>query len=213
MRTHKWVMHAKMGLAGVLLMSYAAVSGAEESLYQRIGEQSGIATVVDGFLAKVGADDRVNGRFAETDMPKLRALLVEQVCEATGGPCTYSGKSMLEAHEGMLITEAEFGIIAAHFAAAMVDSGVGTDDSATIMGVLAGKHGASPEVISRCWTAPKIRNQTAIDRHQIDAYCSAESAGVQGQPGTQSEFSSIIIVGYRTKASSVQVQRMCIHVT
>ena len=143
MRTQKWAIQAKVALVGasMLLMSYATVSSAEQNLYQRIGEQPGIATVVDGFLAKVGADDRVNGRFAETDMPKLRALLIEQVCEATGGPCTYSGKSMLEAHTGMNITDAEFGIIAAHFAAAMVDGGVGTDDSATIMGVLAGMHG------------------------------------------------------------------------
>ena len=37
------------------------------------------------FLAKVGADDRVNGRFEETNMAKLRGLLVDQVCEATGG--------------------------------------------------------------------------------------------------------------------------------
>jgi len=109
-------------------------------LYERIGAQDGIATVVDGFLGKVGGDDRVNARFADTDMPKLRALLIEQVCEATGGPCTYSGKSMLDAHRGMNITEDEFGIVAAHFAAAMSDAGVSADDNGVIMGVLAGMH-------------------------------------------------------------------------
>ena len=100
----------------------------------------GIATVVDGFLGKVGADDRVNGRFANTDMPKLKALLIDQVCEATGGPCKDAGKSMLDSHKGMNITENEFGIIAAHFAAAMAGAGVQTDDNTTIMGVLAGMH-------------------------------------------------------------------------
>ena len=49
--------------------------------------------------------------------------------------------NMLDAHKGMNITEDEFGIIAAHFAAAMVDAGVSTDDNATIMGVLAGMRG------------------------------------------------------------------------
>ena len=73
-------------------------------------------------------------------MPKLRGLLIEQVCEATGGPCKYSGKNMLDAHKGMNITEAEFGIIAAHFAAAMSDAGVNVEDNGTIMGVLAGMH-------------------------------------------------------------------------
>ena len=47
---------------------------------------------------------------------------------------------MRDAHKGMNITNAEFGIIAAHFAAAMSDAGVSVDDNGTIMGVLAGMY-------------------------------------------------------------------------
>jgi hemoglobin len=134
------VNYGMSAMAGVsLCVSCIAMAGGH-LLYERIGAQDGIATVVDGFLGKVGADDRVNGRFADTDMPKLRGLLIEQVCEATGGPCKYSGMNMLDAHKGMNITEAEFGIIAAHFAAAMSDAGVSVEDNGTIMGVLAGMH-------------------------------------------------------------------------
>ena len=136
----RWVNYGMSAVAGVSLCVSCVVMADGHLLYERIGEQDGIATVVDGFLGKVGADDRVNGRFANTDMPKLRGLLIEQVCEATGGPCTYSGMNMLDAHKGMNITEDEFGIIAAHFAAAMSDAGVGADDNGTIMGVLAGMH-------------------------------------------------------------------------
>ena len=136
----RWVNYGMSAVAGIsLCVSCTAMAGGH-LLYERIGAQDGIATVVDGFLGKVGADDRVNGRFADTDMPKLRGLLIEQVCEATGGPCKYSGKNMLDAHKGMNITEAEFGIIAAHFAAAMSDAGVTVEDNGTIMGVLAGMH-------------------------------------------------------------------------
>ena len=136
----RWVNYGMSAVAGVsLCVSCIAMAGGH-LLYERIGAQDGIATVVDGFLGKVGADNRVNGRFADTDMPKLRGLLIEQVCEATGGPCKYSGKNMLDAHKGMNITEAEFGIIAAHFAAAMSDAGVNVEDNGTIMGVLAGMH-------------------------------------------------------------------------
>jgi hemoglobin len=134
------VNYGMSAMAGVsLCVSCIAMAGGH-LLYERIGAQDGIATVVDGFLGKVGTDDRVNGRFADTDMPKLRGLLIEQVCEATGGPCKYSGMNMLDAHKGMNITEAEFGIIAAHFAAAMSDAGVSVEDNGTIMGVLAGMH-------------------------------------------------------------------------
>ena len=140
MANRRWVSRGMSAVAGVSLCVCSAVMADGHLLYERIGAQDGIATVVDGFLGKVGADDRVNGRFADTDMPKLRGLLIEQVCEATGGPCEYSGKNMLDAHKGMNITEAEFGIIAAHFAAAMSDAGVSADDNGTIMGVLAGMH-------------------------------------------------------------------------
>ena len=124
-------------LGGLLLLSVAddSVAGAH-LVYERIGYQSGVETVVDNFLANVAGDDRVNGRFADTDMAELRGHLIDQVCEATEGPCAYKGKSMREAHTGMGITEAEFAIIAGHFAAAMEQAGVSASDHATIMSVL-----------------------------------------------------------------------------
>lgn len=124
-------------LGGLLLLSVAdeSVAGAH-LVYERIGYQSGVETVVDYFLANVAGDARVNARFADTDMAKLRGHLIDQVCEATDGPCTYTGKSMREAHAGMGITEAEFAIIAGHFAAAMEQAGVRASDHATIMSVL-----------------------------------------------------------------------------
>ena len=84
--------------------------------------------------------DRANGRFVGTDMGKLRGHLIDQVCEATSGPCTYTGKSMLEAHKGVAVSEAEFDIVAAHFAAAITQAGVKVQDHATIMDVLSGMH-------------------------------------------------------------------------
>ena len=92
------------------------------------------------FLANVGADDRINSRFANTDLDNLKMLLIEQVCEATGGPCTYSGKTMLDAHRGMDITEEEFGALAEQMSKAMLSSGVGQEEHDTIMGVLGGMH-------------------------------------------------------------------------
>jgi hemoglobin len=128
-------------LGGFLLLSVPdeSVAGAH-LIYERIGYQSGVETVVDYFLANVGGDDRVNGRFTDTDMAQLRGHLIDQVCEATDGPCTYKGKNMREAHAGMGITEAEFAIIAGHFAAAMDQAGVNAQDHAAIMGVLSGMH-------------------------------------------------------------------------
>jgi hemoglobin len=81
---------------------------AAKSLYDRLGGKDAITAVIDDFVANVAADKRINARFAKTNIPHLKQMLVEQVCQASGGPCTYTGKSMRDAHQGMKITEAEF---------------------------------------------------------------------------------------------------------
>lgn len=86
----------------------ACAQPAERTLYERLGGQPAIAAVIDDFIANVAADPAINKRFASADIPKLKKLLVEQVCEASGGPCKYSGRSMTESHKGMDIKVAEF---------------------------------------------------------------------------------------------------------
>ncbi len=80
----------------------------QKSLYDRLGGTPAITAVVDDFVANVAADNRINGFFARTDIPRLKKLLVEQICAGTGGPCTYTGRSMQAAHKGMNITDAQF---------------------------------------------------------------------------------------------------------
>ena len=64
--------------------------------------------MVDDFVANVAADSRINARFANTDIPRFKQLLVDQICAGTGGPCTYTGRDMKTTHAGMGITDAEF---------------------------------------------------------------------------------------------------------
>ncbi len=86
----------------------AVAPPAEQSLYDRLGGKDAITAVINDFVANVAADKRINARFAKTDIPHLKQMLVEQVCQATGGPCTYTGKNMRDAHKGMKITDADF---------------------------------------------------------------------------------------------------------
>ena len=81
---------------------------ATKSLYDRLGQKPAITAVVDDFIGNVAADNRINKRFANTNIPRLKTMLVDQICEATGGPCKYTGRSMLDAHRGMHTTDAEF---------------------------------------------------------------------------------------------------------
>src|SRR5947207_14920851 len=80
----------------------------QKSLYDRLGGQPAITAVVDDFVSNVAADNRINGFFARTDIPRLKKNLVDQICQGTGGPCTYTGRDMRTAHKGMNITDAQF---------------------------------------------------------------------------------------------------------
>jgi len=103
---------ARLALPFLLLFTLGACQSTmappQKSLYDRLGGQPAIVAVVDDFVGNVAADNRINGFFARTDIPRLKKLLVEQICAGTGGPCTYTGRSMQAAHKGMNITDAQF---------------------------------------------------------------------------------------------------------
>jgi hemoglobin len=102
---------AALGVAALVLAGCASMQGgqmAQKSLYDRLGGKPAITAVVDDFVGNVAADGRINQRFASTNIPRLTTMLVAQICQASGGPCTYTGKSMLEAHRNMHIQDAEF---------------------------------------------------------------------------------------------------------
>jgi hemoglobin len=80
----------------------------ESTLYQRLGGKEAIVAVVDDFVGNVGADTRINGYFARTNIPRLKQMLVDQICAGSGGPCIYTGRDMKSAHAGMGVNDAAF---------------------------------------------------------------------------------------------------------
>jgi hemoglobin len=109
----------------------------KSSLYDRLGGQTGIIAVVDTFVARVGADDRINSYFENTDLPKLKERLVEQICQASGGPCKYNGRSMKETHKGMGITGDHFDALVADLTAALDTHRVPSRDKTELLSALA----------------------------------------------------------------------------
>jgi hemoglobin len=119
----------------------AAAPAAERSLYDRLGGKDAITVVIDDFVANVAADKRINARFAKTNIPHLKQMLVEQVCQATGGPCTYTGKSMKEAHKGMKITEVEFNALVEDLTQSLDKHNVGATEKNELLNALGGMKG------------------------------------------------------------------------
>jgi hemoglobin len=96
-----------------------------ESLYQRLGGDPGIAKIVDDFVTRAMVDPRVNwtrqgvttGYIRRKSMtwnatPENVAMLKKHMAQflalATGGPSVYQGKQIQGTHAGMKITNAEF---------------------------------------------------------------------------------------------------------
>jgi hemoglobin len=107
------------------------------SLYERLGEKDAIVAVVDDFVARCAADERINAKFARTDVPRLKQMLVDQICEATGGPCTYSGRDMSTTHDGMGVTAGEFDALVEDLVATLDRFGVGTAEKDELIAALA----------------------------------------------------------------------------
>jgi hemoglobin len=89
------------------------------SLYDRLGGLDAINALTESWVARVGGDDRANGKFARTDIPRLKKEVTDQLCEATGGACTYTGRSMRETHAGMKTTAGEFDVVMQHLGATL----------------------------------------------------------------------------------------------
>lgn len=113
----------------------------ERSLYERLGGKDAITAVIDDFVANVAADTRINARFAKTNIPHLKQMLVDQVCQATGGPCTYAGKSMPDAHRGMHITDADFTALVEDLTRSLDKFKVGEREKTELLTALGGMKG------------------------------------------------------------------------
>ncbi|WP_442962563.1 group I truncated hemoglobin [Pseudomonas sp.] len=99
---------------------------ANDDLYQQLGELAGITRIVEEMLLNISEDQRIVHHFAETDIDRLNAKLIEQLCVESGGPCTYTGDTMADSHAGMGVTEGDFNALVENLQKAMDTHGVPT---------------------------------------------------------------------------------------
>lgn len=87
---------------------------AEKSLYERLGGEYPIAVVVDSFIDLLLVNDVLNANPAireardRVPTPGLKYHVAALVCQVTGGPCKYTGRTMKESHAHLNITEREW---------------------------------------------------------------------------------------------------------
>lgn len=106
------------------------------SLFERLGGQPAVTAVVDAFLKRVAADKRINGRFINVDLGRLRTLLIQFVSQATGAQVAYTGREMHEGHVGLQILGEEFDALVEDLVGALVELKVPAREKNELLGAL-----------------------------------------------------------------------------
>ncbi len=122
---------------------------APASLYDRLGKIEAISAVIDQFLTNVVADQTLSCPtcdFAPTiaspaRVRLLRLNLIDQVCQATGGPCIYKGLSMRDSHPQGSVTEAEFNALVGALVASLNQFNVPQKEQDELIAILASLKG------------------------------------------------------------------------
>jgi hemoglobin len=129
----------------VIILALAACGGGKKpepaapagTLFTRLGGETGIKGVVKDFVENnVAKDERINKFFLNTEIPKFEQLLYDQICEAAGGPCKYTGKDMKTAHANMKVKAADFDALVEDLVKALDNAHVAPADKQTLLGVL-----------------------------------------------------------------------------
>lgn len=141
-----------MGILGRWLLVLVLLSGCQSKpeapdwLYQQLGASAGVTQLVDGLLTKIEHDPQIVHHFRDTDITRFRKLLIEQICQLSGGPCQYTGASMQESHTGFQITAADFDNLVNHLIAVMTAQQVPIAAQNRLLALLAPMQ---PDVINR----------------------------------------------------------------
>ena len=112
---------------GVLLMLATllpSAARAEGTLYEKLGGQPGVARIVEGAVTLFFADPRLRDDFDNIAPARLKSRLADYICQVSGGPCQYRGRSIAASHAGLHINRARFNAVAETLQTAMEEAGV-----------------------------------------------------------------------------------------
>jgi hemoglobin len=150
-----------MPAAGCLLSGTDSTSGIDEGggdtgprpgpssgspLFVRLGGVDGIRAVVDEMVSRMAADRRIQRFFVDTDFRRLKAQLVVQICELSGGPCRYRGRAMRSVHRGRRIRPMHFEAMLEDVRDALKAAQVGERERHELLAIL---RALKPQVVER----------------------------------------------------------------
>lgn len=114
---------------------------AAPSLYKRLGGYDALAAVTDDFLGRLVSDAqfaRFFGGHSTDSLKKIRQLIVDQLCAATGGPCVYIGRDMKTTHAGLGVTEKDWDTTVRHLVATLDKFNVPAQEKKDVLTTVSG---------------------------------------------------------------------------
>ena len=103
-----------------------AVEGAASD-YDQIGGAPAVRVVVDRFYELLLGDDRLASYFDGIDLARLKRHQVLLISQVLGGPASYDGRELSQAHAGMGISREDFALVVSYLVQALQEAGVPDD--------------------------------------------------------------------------------------
>jgi hemoglobin len=141
-------MSKKISVVTVFVIAFALLTSGfvwskegEKTLYERLGGYDALAKVTDSFIGKLATDPDLKKFFVghSTDsLHRIRQLVVDQLCAATGGPCYYIGRDMKTVHQGLGITKENWQTAVKLLTATLDEFKVPEKEKGEVLGAISG---------------------------------------------------------------------------
>jgi len=127
-------------VVSLLIACASQQATAGDALYQALGARPGLVTLMDDFMTRLLADPRTAPFFKEANQQHIKAQLVDQICEISGGPCKLKGPDMKKVHAGIDIDKAAFNALVEVLQRSMEAQGIAFSTQNQLLARLAPMH-------------------------------------------------------------------------
>jgi hemoglobin len=120
-----------LGLLAVAPSAYAT------TLFEDLGGRDKITAFTGDFVERLVHDDRIAHFFKETDLPRLKERITDQICHLAGEKKRYRGANMKNAHSDYPIHVGDFNALVEDLQAAMDQAEIGFATQNRLLALLA----------------------------------------------------------------------------
>ena len=138
-----------MFLRSLLMASFAVTvlsacqttSSNSATLYEDLGENAGLEAIVERSFYYTLQDERIADKWENSNVDRVKKYLIQQLCDISDGPCTYTGQSMARVHSGLGLTSLHFNALVENFQKSMDDNNIPYRTQNRLLARLASMHG------------------------------------------------------------------------